>query len=79
MVEKVVQVIGVRQFKGKDGKQYFVVDYYVHDKWIPKTDFISATEYNSIKKKLDDTHNVEAMGKFSVNDYDKVYLSDIEV
>lgn len=79
--EKSVYVIGVRQFKGKKeaNKQYFVIDYVIDEQWVPKTDFISPVEFETMKKKLDNQHLVEAIGKFEVNDFDKIYLSDIEL
>lgn len=78
--EKVVNVIGVRSFKSKDKQTtYFVVDYCDLDKYIPKTDFISVIECQTIQKKLDGKHCVECLGLFELNDYDKLYLSDIEL
>lgn len=79
-MEKEVVVIGVRNWvkKGTNDK-YFVVDYYRTDKFVPKTDFLSPIEYKQIEKKLDGKHGVTCNGLFNFNDYDKMYLSDIEL
>lgn len=79
MFEKKIFYVGLREFASKkDGKKYYQIDYVRMDSYIPKTDFISVLEYTTIKKKMGDKHFLEATAIFSLDDYDRLYLSDIK-
>lgn len=79
-MEKKIIIIGVRKFSSeKKGKDYYLVDY-INKKdniYTPKTDYISVDEYNKIASKMKG-NLIEVMGIFSINEYDKIYLSDIK-
>lgn len=78
-MEKEIFFIGVRTFKGKkDNKTYFLVDYVRLDNSVPKSDFISSLEYTEISKKMKDKAYSKAIGIFTVNEYDRLYLSSIK-
>lgn len=75
-----ITLIGVRKFTRKnDGKVFYQVDYVKHSDMRPHTDFISATEYTTMLKKLGDKHFVNCIGHRSLNDYEQVYLSDFDI
>lgn len=75
-----IVVIGTRTFKKKDtGQTYYVIDYYRIDNFVPKTDFVSALEYTMINKKIGDKHGIKCLGKRKTNDYDKLYVYDLDI
>lgn len=74
-MEKEIFLIGVRKiYSLKKERNYFMVDY-VKD-GIPKTDYISSEEYDNFAKKQKPYS--KCIGVFSVNSYDRVYLSDLK-
>lgn len=78
-MEKEIFYINVRSFTSKkDKKTYYVVDYVRSDTGVPKSDFISALEYTEISKKMKDKTYTKAIGIFSINEYDRLYLSSIK-
>lgn len=78
-MEKEIFFIGVRKTHSeKQGKDFYLVDYARLDDKIPKTDFIDLSEYNRIASKTTDKEFKKVTGIFSLNLYDKIYLSDIK-
>ena len=74
-MEKEIYSIGVRKIHSeKKSQDYYVVDYVRDD--VPKTDYISFLEYNEIAKKI--KPYTKQIGIFSVNAYDKIYLSNLK-
>lgn len=74
-MEKEIFLIGVRKIHSeKKSQDYYMVDY-VRDN-IPKTDYITLLEYNEISKKIKPYTN--QIGVFSINSYDKIYLSNLK-
>ncbi len=80
MIEKKIILIGVRNFSSeKKQKSYYLVDYIVKKDniYTPKTDYIETEEYNRIASKMKG-NLTEVIGLFSINEYNKAYLSDIK-
>lgn len=77
MGEEKIFYLGTRQFKGKDGTNYYVIDYCGEDN-VPVTDFISALEFTEINKKMGDKHRLEVTGILGVNSRKKVYIKAIK-
>ena len=74
-MEKEIFLIGVRKiYSLKKQQNYYMVDYVKDD--IPKTDYISAEEYNNLAKKQ--KPYTKMIGIFGLNSYDKVYLTDLK-
>lgn len=74
-MEKEIYLIGVRKIHSeKKSQDYYMVDYVRDD--VPKTDYISLLEYNNIAKKI--KPYTRQIGIFSINSYDKIYLSDLK-
>lgn len=80
MTEKEIFFIRTNTFKGKDKlTTYYQVDYVRLDRnFEPKSDFISASEFAEINKKMKDKNLVPAVGIFKINDHDKLYCSAIK-
>lgn len=74
-MEKEIFLIGVRKIHSeKKSQDYYMVDYVRDD--VPKTDYISVLEYNDILKKQ--RPYTKQIGIFSINSYDKIYLSNLK-
>lgn len=74
-MEKEIFMIGVRKIHSeKKSQDYYMVDYVRDD--IPKTDYITLLEYNEISKKM--KPYTKQIGIFSINSYDKIYLSNLK-
>ena len=74
-MEKEIFLIGVRKIHStKKSQDYYMVDYVKDD--IPKTDYITVLEYNNIAKKM--KPYAKNIGIFSINSFDKIYLSDLK-
>lgn len=77
MLEKKIFFIGTRKIHSeKKNKDYYMADYVYLGNNIPKTDYIELAEFNRISQK--GKPYTEMVGLFSINDYDKAYLSDIK-
>lgn len=78
-MEKEIFFIGIRKMHSqKKNQDYYVVDYVRTDGDIPKSDFISLTEYNTIASKMNGKQYKKIIGIFNTNAYDRIYLSDIK-
>lgn len=77
MLEKEIFFIGVRKIHSERKSQdYYMVDYVYSNNNVPKTDYINLQEFNRISQKGKPYSKM--LGLFSINDYDKAYLSDIK-
>ena len=76
-MEKEIFIIGTRKIHSeKKGKDYYMVDYVYTSNNIPKTDYITLEEYNRISQKI--KSYTKTIGIFGINDYDKIYLTNIK-
>ena len=74
-MEKEIFIIGVRKLHStRKSQDYYMVDYVKDD--VPKTDYITVLEYTQIANKI--KPYTKQIGVFSVNAYDKVYLSNLK-
>ena len=80
MIEKEIFFIRTNAFKGKDKvTTYYQVDYVRLDRnFKPTSDFITASEFIEINKKMQNKNLVPAVGIFKVNEHDKLYCSAIK-
>lgn len=77
MIEKEIFLIGVRKIHSeKKQKDYYMVDYVYIANNTPKTDYITIEEYKRIGEK--GKPYTKYKGLFNINNYDRVYLSDIK-
>lgn len=75
MIEKEIIFINAEEGINKNTKEkWYRVNYLKEDRL--KTDYISVIEYNNINKKA--KRFVPQTGFFSIDKYDKLYLSDIK-
>lgn len=75
MIEKEIIFINAEQGKSKQtNENWYRINYLKEDRLI--TNYVSVIEFNSINKKA--KRFVPQTGLFSIDKYDKLYLSDIK-
>lgn len=76
-MEQEIFFIGARKLHStKKNKDFYIVDY-VDKNGIPQSDFIEIEEFNRISKKAKPYQKNK--GIFEINEYKKIYLSDIKL
>ena len=75
-MEREIFFIGTRKLHSeKKKKDFYIVDY-IDSKNVPNTDFITLEEYNRISAKA--KPYTKAKGIFEINQFNKIYLTDIK-
>lgn len=80
-MEREREIYFVRLEKGvghSTNKPWFRIDYVIDNKWIMKSDFITALDYDRINKKVGDKHMQKCTAVLGINDYDRVVIVDIK-